>query len=297
LLQVSLLKYTFYIFKASCPLDENKHFYGQGNFYKGKCFKLFSICLLELSQLGGTVMKLFSDVANAKNIKIRIGQFVADRVITDKRGKTQVKSPEEINSLDRFDLADQFIEVVEEEAGERFHSDLGDNYNAHILHKDIALFIDITIPKAFNKHYLSRDSYLIEDTGLVYYFEESQKQSELLEEQAKEFRKPKVMTDKQFNYMNKLLLSLDLHKIVDPGYLTLDEASELISFLKSLTSLSEKCRNIILTTKQSKYINLSLNLTKSKDPAYLTLDEAHKVISHLKSLTLLSNRCKTIILT
>ncbi|MGG3641462.1 hypothetical protein ABES38_08790 [Bacillus gobiensis] len=195
-------------------------------------------------------MQLFSDVHNPKNIKNRIGQFVAHKVIKKEFGKAPVSSSEEINSLDRFDLAEGFIEVAEEEDGETFQRDLGDNYNTQNLIKDIALYIDVTIPKAFNKHAMDRLSYSIEGTNLTYYFNESKELAEILEKESKEFfareNTSKIMTDKQFKYLNSLLRSLGLSEIKEQDYLTLDEAGNLIALLRDLKQANEKCRDIIL---------------------------------------------------
>ena len=195
---------------------------------------------------------MFTDIHNSKNIKIRIGQFVAHRVVKTRFGKAPVKTTEEINSLDRFDLAEEFIEFAEKEANESFQSDLGNSYNTRSLFKDIALYIDVTIPKAFNKWALDRLSYSIEGTNLTYYFDESKELAEILERESNEFfvrentDTPTIMTDKQFNYINSLLLSVGLNEIKEQDYLTLNEASNLISLLKDLKQANEKCRKIIL---------------------------------------------------
>ncbi|WP_200411815.1 DUF5710 domain-containing protein [Virgibacillus salexigens] len=114
-------------------------------------------------------MDLFSYAVHPNRIKNRIGQFVASEVSDRKKTSTIVKT---LNFLDRYDLAEQFISYAENNAYNRFYNDLGDSYNTSEFLNEIALFIDVTIPKAYNKYVRHIEGeYSIENTGLVYYFD------------------------------------------------------------------------------------------------------------------------------
>jgi predicted metal-dependent hydrolase len=98
------------------------------------------------------VGRLFEYAEDSRKVKMRIGNYVAHYVVHEqsksKPFNKSVRTPEQLNAMDRYELAKAFLESKERRY---FLPDVGNSYDPEQLLQDVAKYIDQRIPKAYGK--------------------------------------------------------------------------------------------------------------------------------------------------
>lgn len=115
---------------------------------------------------------MFDYISKKSSFLINLGKYISHKVVTEYEptSGTRIKTPEEINNLDRVSLAKEFINRRSE-----YFNDL--TITEEIIY-DIAKYIDKRIPQAYKKHLEkqhdlapSKLEVVAEEYGLIYQFE------------------------------------------------------------------------------------------------------------------------------
>lgn len=116
------------------------------------------------------VIEMFDYLKDSKIIKKRLSEYVSKNIVFVFNGKhRELVSPLLLNAVDRYILANEFIK-----AKPWGFEDVEDKEQ---LIKDIAIYIDYMIPKAYEKYYnlekwsqipVSQVRVLLKDHGLIY---------------------------------------------------------------------------------------------------------------------------------
>lgn len=112
----------------------------------------------------------FGYLANPRRFLQKLGNYISHEVVTYDKGREKIlRTVEELNNLDREDLAAKFYYKIHP-------SYLEGGYGSDMI-DEIAKHIDYMIPKAYAKHYLkdhdrgpSRIEVNAEEYGLIYHY-------------------------------------------------------------------------------------------------------------------------------
>lgn len=172
---------------------------------------------------------MFDYVQDLHKVKIRIGQYVAHYVVQEKPFSKIVRSIEQINAMNRYDLAKAFLESRE---AKYFYRDVGE-YDPERLLDDVARYIDQRIPKAYITWESEQEAdfnWSAKAKGLIYQFPEHADIEEKIKIEAEAWRKETPATERQIRYLRSLLKNSGyfLDQIEE---LNVDEASQYISFI------------------------------------------------------------------
>lgn len=179
---------------------------------------------------------MFDYLENPRTFAMALGNYVSHKVIKTYEPSVghRLRTVEEINSLDRIELAKDFFY----ERFEKYANDSEEHKRILALKptmiNDIAVYIDSRIPKSYYKWSNRRHDIApskvrgvkAEDMGLIYWFSENE--TDLL------------VTDKQKNYI--------LFLIEDTGYkvktfddMSIKDATDIISFLIGDIGYTPEC--------------------------------------------------------
>lgn len=172
---------------------------------------------------------MFGYLCNEVYFKQKLGSYISDKIINcvDKEsGKTRLRRPEELNRLDRLELAKEF-----------YNSDycvIEGGTDGEMMRDEIASYIDMMIPQFYAKWYLheyyelpSEMDIKAEDFGLKYQYSIS-----YYKEYRDKMLNDNFATDKQIIYASRLFYKLhkENNDFDDKEY-TRDEMSKIIQGL------------------------------------------------------------------
>ncbi|AZK47493.1 hypothetical protein [Paenibacillus lentus] len=172
------------------------------------------------------------DYADTLKVKMRLGQYVAHRIVKDGFTSKIVRSPEQLNKMDRFELAKDFLSSNERKY---FDRDLFKTPEPEKLLDDVARYIDQRIPKAyanwFNYGNNVDEEWSAEKYGLTYQFEENGLLEAETREKSNEWNPNAPASKEQVQYLKALLSQAGYILKISYDDLTRGNASQLISFL------------------------------------------------------------------
>jgi|GEM_PF-4453005 len=191
--------------------------------------------------------KMFSYAYERHPALVRLGQYVSHAIVKpstkDNTGffynsiYDRIRSVEELNALDRHELANEFLQT---DQGKRFKRQIGpaaeEEHKLYIavIH-DIAYFLDVTIPEAYLKWHRFFPHVpqvrTIEESCLIYHFPQSEdlaKQFKAIKDEL--FSPDRSATDKQKSYLSNLMDNAGYVLKCHLNDLTISQASQLISF-------------------------------------------------------------------
>lgn len=118
---------------------------------------------------------MFKNIKEVNRLKMALGNYVSHNIVNyyDRETNTHyIRSVEELNSLDRIELAKQFY-------NDRFLQWGRSVENEEEFIKDVAIYFDGRIPKSYykwinKKHDSAPGNYIVnaEELGLIYQFKE-----------------------------------------------------------------------------------------------------------------------------
>ncbi|MEC0373330.1 hypothetical protein [Paenibacillus chibensis] len=171
---------------------------------------------------------MFEYVRDTHKVKVRIGQFVAHHVVQEKPFSKILRSVEQINTMNRYDLAKAFLESGE---AKYFYRDVGECDPERLL-DDVARYIDQRIPKAYitwDTEQEATSDWSAKARGLIYQFPEHADLEEEIKREAEAWKQETPATERQIKYLKSLLKNAGycLNQIEE---LNVDEASQYIRF-------------------------------------------------------------------
>lgn len=169
---------------------------------------------------------LFEYANDIRKVKIRIGHYVAQQVVQERPFSKLVRSAEQINRMDRFELARGFLESE----GEYFYPDVGECDPERLLH-DVACYIDQRIPKAYAtwSERAGASDWTAKAMGIIYHFPEYADLEGEIKREAEEWTQETPATDRQIKYLRSLLKNAG-YCLERAEELNVEEASQFIRF-------------------------------------------------------------------
>ncbi len=185
---------------------------------------------------------MFESIRNHHSLLSRLGLFVSLNGVRD--NERNLKSEEEINELDRYELAREFLE--QEGPSQQGHSVefFGvpfDELEATDFYDDIAIWID---KKLIEKYVQFSGNHIQaqEDTELIYHFRENE-MVRFNPEQDENWT-PRA-SRKQVGYLTGLLKKADLYCVYPLENLTIEQASSLIQYLSQDQEIDVETKELI----------------------------------------------------
>jgi hypothetical protein len=192
------------------------------------------------------------EYADERKVKMRIGNYVAHHIVQERPFSKIVRSPDQLNRMDRYELAKAFLA-----SGERkyFDRDLRHTPDPEKMLDDIARYIDQRIPKAYatwsdydskntgSQEYVNTEKleWSAAALGLIYQFPENAELEQSVKDEAKAWNRDVIpATKKQIRYLKTLLSRSGYVLKIGFDELTVDQASQLISFFVNDTHLPEE---------------------------------------------------------
>lgn len=178
-----------------------------------------------------------------RRAKARIGHYVAHHIVQEQPFSKIVRSPDQLNRMDRYELAKVFLASNE---GQYFNRDLRHTPDPENMLDDIARYIDQRIPKAYATwsgtgiQEAVQEYWTAAGLGLIYHFPENTDLEQSVRDEAKAWQSDVIpATAKQVSYLKKLLSRAGYLLKIDFDDLTVDQASQLISFFVDDTPLND----------------------------------------------------------
>ncbi|WP_297133087.1 hypothetical protein [Terrisporobacter sp.] len=116
---------------------------------------------------------MFTYIFNKKRFVQKLGNYISHTIVNtfdESEGRKILRSAEELNKLDRLDLAYKFYDSL--------NMNLEGNPGREFMVDDIAIYIDYMIPKSYVKWYLKEHNkgpknmkVDLEKYGLIYHYE------------------------------------------------------------------------------------------------------------------------------
>lgn len=155
------------------------------------------------------------EYADERKVKMRIGNYVAHHIVQERPFSKSVRSPDQLNRMDRYDLAKAFLASNERQY---FDRDLRHTPDPGKMLDDIARYIDQRIPKAYvtwNETVITglqqngnteKADWSAAGLGLIYQFPDSVDLEQSVKDEAKAWQRDVVpATEKQVRYLKTLL--------------------------------------------------------------------------------------------